>query len=79
MSRSSHRSPETGGVIVPLTEGEPVLRNAEREISVLLAREEITITYARYSAGQQVVGPHAASATASKSSGTSPRCRRRVG
>ena len=35
-------------MIVPLTEGEPVLRNAEREISILLAREEITITHARW-------------------------------
>jgi len=58
MSTSSRPSVDTGGVIVPLTGGEPVLRNAQREISILLAREEITITHARYSARQRVAGPH---------------------
>ena len=58
MSTSSHPNLQTGGVIVPLSGGEPVVRRAEREISILLAREEITITHARYSAGQQVAGPH---------------------
>jgi quercetin dioxygenase-like cupin family protein len=58
MSGSSHPSLGTDGAIVPLTEGEPVLRHGDREISILLAREQITITHARYSAGQQVAGPH---------------------
>ncbi|HYB25491.1 MAG TPA: cupin domain-containing protein [Solirubrobacteraceae bacterium] len=58
MSTSLQPNLDAGGVIVPLTGGEPVLRNAQREISILLAREEITITHARYSAGQRVAGPH---------------------
>jgi mannose-6-phosphate isomerase-like protein (cupin superfamily) len=49
---------DTGGVIGPITDGEAILRREEREISILLAREEITITYARYSAGEQVARPH---------------------
>ena len=48
----------TGGVIVPLTDGEAILRCETREISILVAREEITITEARYAAGEQVAGPH---------------------
>jgi mannose-6-phosphate isomerase-like protein (cupin superfamily) len=48
----------TGGVIVPTTEGDPLVRNGEREGSILLASEPITITHARYAAGQQVAGPH---------------------
>jgi quercetin dioxygenase-like cupin family protein len=58
MSTSSQPNLETGGVILPITEGEPLLRTVEREGSILLAREQITITHARYAAGQQVAGPH---------------------
>lgn len=58
MSTSSQPNLQTGGVIVPITEGEPLLRSAEREGSILLARKQITITHARYAAGQQVAGPH---------------------
>ena len=58
MSTSSQPNLETGGVIVPITEGESLLRNAEREGSILLAHKQITITHARYAAGQQVAGPH---------------------
>lgn len=58
MSASLQPNLDVGAVIVPLTGGEPILRHAQREISILLAREQITITYARYSAGQQVAGPH---------------------
>jgi mannose-6-phosphate isomerase-like protein (cupin superfamily) len=58
MSTPSQPNLETVAVIVPITGGDPVLRNAEREISILLARKQITITHARYSAGQQVAGPH---------------------
>lgn len=49
---------KTGGVIVPITEGEPLVRSDEREGSILLARKQITITYARWAAGRQVAGPH---------------------
>jgi mannose-6-phosphate isomerase-like protein (cupin superfamily) len=43
---------------VPITDGEVILRRAKREISILVAHEEVTITHARYSAGEQVAGPH---------------------
>ena len=49
---------DTAAVIVPITEGEAILRREKREISILVAREEITITHARYSAGEQVASPH---------------------
>ena len=58
MSTSSRPNLETGGVIVPITGGEWLLCNAEREGSILLADKQITITHARYAAGQQVAGPH---------------------
>jgi quercetin dioxygenase-like cupin family protein len=45
-------------VIVPLAEGEAVLRGERREVSLLAAREELTITHARYSGGERVAGPH---------------------
>ena len=37
---------------------EPILRTPTREISVVVAREDLTITEARYAAGEQVAGPH---------------------
>lgn len=55
---STTAQPQTGGVIVPIAEGEPLVRSAEREGSILLARKQITITHARYAAGQQVARPH---------------------
>ena len=48
----------TSAVTVSLAAGEPILRQAEREISILVAREEITVTHARYAPGQQVAGSH---------------------
>ncbi len=38
--------------------GEAILRSETREISILVTRDDLTITRARYSAGQQVAGPH---------------------
>lgn len=49
---------ETGGVIVPITDGESILRREKREISLLVARDEVAITHARYAAGEKVAGPH---------------------
>src|SRR5215216_2733380 len=49
---------DIGGVILPITSGEAILRREKREIGILVAREEVTITHARYSAGEQVAGPH---------------------
>ena len=49
---------DIGGVIVLITGGEAILRREKREIGILVAREEVTITHARYSAGEQVAGAH---------------------
>jgi len=57
-SRAIRADLDTAGVIVPIANGETILRREEREISILLARDELTITHARYAAGQQVAGPH---------------------
>jgi len=45
-------------VIIPIADGEPILRREEREISILVALQEVTITHARYSVREQVAGPH---------------------
>ena len=45
-------------VVVPIVDGEEILRGENREISILVATEAVTITRARYSAGEQVAGPH---------------------
>jgi quercetin dioxygenase-like cupin family protein len=45
-------------VIAPITDGEAILRSEKREISVPVASEDVTITHARYAAGEQVAGPH---------------------
>jgi len=34
-----------------------ILRGEKREISILVASEEVTITHACYAAGEQVAGP----------------------
>ena len=41
-----------------ITEGEAILRSDTRDISILVARDDLTITCARYSASQSVAGPH---------------------
>ena len=45
-------------VIVPIIGGEPILRSEKRDISILVASEEVTITQAQYAAGEQVAAPH---------------------
>ena len=45
-------------MIVPITHGEAILRHEEREISLLVARDDVSITHAQYSAGEQVAAPH---------------------
>jgi len=37
---------------------EQILRSEHREVGMLLAREDLTITRARYMAGEQIAGPH---------------------
>jgi len=49
---------DTACVIVPIADGEAILRREKREISILAAREEVTTPHGRYSAGQQVAGLH---------------------
>jgi quercetin dioxygenase-like cupin family protein len=45
-------------VVVPIVDGEEILRRENREISILVATEAVTITRARYSAGEQVAASH---------------------
>ena len=49
---------DTACVVVPITDGEAIVRGERREISILVAREEVTITRARYAAGEPVAGLH---------------------
>jgi mannose-6-phosphate isomerase-like protein (cupin superfamily) len=66
MARSTRPSPpsgaalrrDSGGLVVPIGEGDAIVRRGKREIHLLLAREEVTITHARYQAGERVAGPH---------------------
>jgi mannose-6-phosphate isomerase-like protein (cupin superfamily) len=44
--------------VVPIAGGETILRRGDREVEILAARAEVTITHARYAAGEQVAGPH---------------------
>ena len=37
---------------------ETILDRADREIGILVARDDLTITHARYAAGERVAGPH---------------------
>jgi len=43
---------------VPITDGEAILRRENHEISILVATDEVTITHAWCSAGEQVAGRH---------------------
>ena len=45
-------------MIVPITDGEAILRSEKREISILVASDEVTIAHALCPAGEQVAGPH---------------------
>ena len=51
-------SVDTGGSTVPNGGGEVILRGEEREIGILVAHEHVTITRARYAAGEAVAGAH---------------------
>jgi mannose-6-phosphate isomerase-like protein (cupin superfamily) len=57
-SHAAARNVDTGSVTVSSNSGEAILRFGRREISILVARKEVTITHARYAAGEQVAGPH---------------------
>jgi quercetin dioxygenase-like cupin family protein len=43
---------------VPITDGEAILRREKHEISILVATDDVTITHAWCSAGEQVAGRH---------------------
>ncbi len=45
-------------MIAPIVDGEGILGRPNREISILVATEAVTITRARYAAGEEVAGPH---------------------
>jgi mannose-6-phosphate isomerase-like protein (cupin superfamily) len=45
-------------MIVPIIGGEAILRREKREISILVASEDVTITEARYAPGERVAAPH---------------------
>jgi quercetin dioxygenase-like cupin family protein len=49
---------ETGRAAAPIIDGEIILQSATRDISILVARDDLTLTRARYSAGQPGAGPH---------------------
>ena len=48
----------TASTIVPIADGEAILWREQRELRILVASEEVTITHAWCSAGEQVAGPH---------------------
>jgi quercetin dioxygenase-like cupin family protein len=50
--------PTTNQAYVPIGEQEPILRSDSREISLLVADENLSLTYASRAAGERVTDPH---------------------
>jgi quercetin dioxygenase-like cupin family protein len=50
--------PTTNGAFVPMCMREPILRRDGREISLLVADENLSLTYASRPAGERVTDPH---------------------
>ena len=48
----------TNGAFVPIGLREPILRRDSREISLLVADEDLSLTYASRTAGERVTDPH---------------------
>ena len=48
----------TNGAYVPIDKQEPILRDENREISLLVADENLSLTYASRAAGERVTDPH---------------------
>jgi quercetin dioxygenase-like cupin family protein len=46
------------GVIVRVSDREAIVRHESREISIIVARDGLTIIHAGCSAGEQIAGPH---------------------
>src|SRR4051794_8099888 len=56
--RSWETATDTASVIVPVSAGETILQHERREISIVVAREDLTVTHARCAVGERVAGPH---------------------
>lgn len=50
--------PTSNGAFVPIGRQEPILRRDSREISLLVADENLSLTYASRAAGERVTDPH---------------------
>jgi mannose-6-phosphate isomerase-like protein (cupin superfamily) len=55
---ATNATPPHQGAYVPISEQELILRNESREISLLLANEDLSLTYGSCAAGERVAGPH---------------------
>lgn len=51
-------TPAGSGCPRAITEREAIVHTEEREIDIVVARDDLTVTCARYAAGQRVAGPH---------------------
>ena len=49
---------ERASDVTVISDRETILHEKDREISILVARDEVTVTHARYAAGERVAGPH---------------------
>jgi len=50
--------PTTNDAYVPVGKQEPILRGDNREVSLLVADENLSLTYARRASGERVADPH---------------------
>lgn len=55
---ATKRLPMTYEAYVPIGMEEPILRNDSREISLLVADENLSLTYASRASGERVTDPH---------------------
>lgn len=55
---ATNAAPTHRGTYVPISEQELILRDEKREISLLLAKEDLSLTYGSCAAGERVAGPH---------------------
>jgi quercetin dioxygenase-like cupin family protein len=49
---------ERASDVTVISDRETIFHQKDREISILVARDEVTVTHARYAAGERVAGPH---------------------
>lgn len=55
---ATNTTPTHSGTYVPISEQELILRDEKREISLLLANDDLSLTYGSCVAGERVAGPH---------------------